>query len=574
MARNYEPLTALDHSFLLLERPNAYMHVASTAIHDARPLRNAEGGIDLPRIRRAIAGVLHRIPRYRQKLAFVPIDRSPVWVDDEGFNLDYHIRHTSLPRPGDERQIKQLSARVMAQRLDRARPLWELWVVEGLEGDRLALISKTHHCMIDGVSGVDLLNVILSPHPTGEVVEAPPFAPRPAPSPLELLRDELQRRTARGLLAFRNARALLGEARDARREILVRLRAAAETVGIALRPASATPLNQSVGPHRRFDWWSLPLADLKRVRRRLGGSLNDVVLTVVTGAVRRFFEYRRVDVTGLDFRVMAPVSVRKTDERGALGNRVSAWFVPLPLAESNPARQLRDISQNTAELKESKSAVGAELLTQVADWTPTTLLSLGARNLTRLQSFNLVVTNVPGPQAPLFLLGSHMKECYPMVPIMEGLGLGIALFSYDGKLCWGFNADYELVPDLDRFVTFTREAFADLLAASGERPTLSEEPPSPAAPEPAAHAPTTATAPEPTAPAPPAPAAPKPAAPAPAAPPPVQSPPPAPPASPASEAPQRPAPATPAPQPAPARESESANESAPGYSPESKPGQF
>jgi len=557
MARNYEPLTALDHSFLLLERPNAYMHVASTAIHDARPLRNAEGGIDLPRIRRAIAGVLHRIPRYRQKLAFVPIDRSPVWVDDEGFNLDYHIRHTSLPRPGDERQIKQLSARVMAQRLDRARPLWELWVVEGLEGDRLALISKTHHCMIDGVSGVDLLNVILSPNPTGEIVEAPPFAPRPAPSPLELLRDELQRRTARGLLAFRNARALLGEARDARREILVRLRAAAETVGIALRPASATPLNQSVGPHRRFDWWSLPLADLKRVRRRLGGSLNDVVLTVVTGAVRRFFEYRRVDVTGLDFRVMAPVSVRKTDERGALGNRVSAWFVPLPLSESDPARQLRAISQNTAELKESKSAVGAELLTQVADWTPTTLLSLGARNLTRLQSFNLVVTNVPGPQAPLFLLGSHMKECYPMVPIMEGLGLGIALFSYDGKLCWGFNADYELVPDLDRFVTFTRESFAELLAASGERPTLSEEPPSPAAPEPVT-------------PAAPAPAAPEPTAPAPSAPATVQSPPPAPPATPASETPQRPAPATPAPQPAPARESESA----PGYSPESKPGQF
>ena len=545
MARNYEPLTALDNSFLLLERPNACMHVASTAIHDARPLRNAEGGIDLPRIRRAIAGVLHRIPRYRQKLAFVPIDRSPVWVDDEGFNLDYHIRHTSLPRPGDERQIKQLSARVMAQRLDRARPLWELWVVEGLAGDRLALISKTHHCMIDGVSGVDLLNVILSPHPTGEIVEAPPFAPRPAPSPLELLRGELQRRTARGLLAFRNARALLGEARDARREILVRLRAAAETVGIALRPASATPLNQSVGPHRRFDWWSLPLADLKLVRRRLGGSLNDVVLTVVTGAVRRFFEYRRVDVTGLDFRVMAPVSVRKTDERGALGNRVSAWFVPLPLAEPDPALQLRAISENTAELKESQSAVGAELLTQVADWTPTTLLSLGARNLTRLQSFNLVVTNVPGPQAPLFLLGSHMKECYPMVPIMEGLGLGIALFSYDGKLCWGFNADYELVPDLDRFVTFTRESFADLLAASGEPPALSEGPPPPAAPPPATPAPPTPTAPEP--------ATPPPRAPAPFAPTPTPA---------------------PTPSPAPARENESADESATGYSPESKPGQF
>jgi WS/DGAT/MGAT family acyltransferase len=244
------------------------------------------------------------------------------------------------------------------------------------------------------------------------------------------------------------------------------MRAAAETLGATLRSASVTPLNRPIGPHRRFDWMAMDLADVKAVRKAFGGSLNDVVLTVVTGAVRRFLERRGVRLHDLDFRIMAPVSVRSADESGALGNRVSAWVVPLPLGEDDPREQLAAISTRTSELKESKSAVGAEILTQVAEWTPSNLLALGARNATRLLPFNMVVTNVPGPQLPMYMAGAPMTEVYPHVPLMDNLGLGIALLSYNGKIHWGFNADWDVVPDLDLFVSDTKEALAELLRAA------------------------------------------------------------------------------------------------------------
>jgi len=463
----YDRLTALDNSFLVLEKPNAYMHVASTQIFDAGPLRKPDGGIDGDAIRELIGASLFRIPRYRQKLAWIPFENHAVWVDDDRFQLDYHVRHTSLPRPGSEEQLKRLSARVMQQHLDRERPLWEIWIAEGLDKDRFALISKVHHCMVDGISGVDLLKVLMTVSPELLPHDEPPrFVPRPAPSPLELTRHEWMRRAALPLGAWRDLRGLFREAEDARRELGVRLRAAAETLGATLRSASTTPLNRPIGPHRRYDWMTMDLADVKAVRKALGGSLNDVVLTVVTGAVRRFLERRGVRAAGLDFRVMAPVSVRSTDESGALGNRVSAWVVPLPLGEDDPREQLAAIAGRTAELKESKSAVGAEVLTQVAEWTPSNLLALGARNATRLLPFNMVVTNVPGPQIPMYLAGAPMTEVYPHVPLMDNLGLGIALLSYNGRIHWGFNADWDVVPDLDLFVADTREALAELLRAA------------------------------------------------------------------------------------------------------------
>jgi WS/DGAT/MGAT family acyltransferase len=240
-----------------------------------------------------------------------------------------------------------------------------------------------------------------------------------------------------------------------------------ETIGTTLRSASATPLNQRVGPHRHFDWATMEIEEIKEIRRTLQGTLNDVVLTITTGAVRRFLQHRRVDPADLDFRVLAPVSVRTREEGGKLGNRVSAWIVPLPVGESDPVAQLKAISRTTAELKGTKQVIGAEVLTQVAEWTPATLLSLGARNATRLLPFNLVVTNVPGPQVPLYLLGARMEQVYPYVPLADYLGLGIALFSYDGTLAWGFNADYELVPDLDQFVQAVRDSFQALREAAG-----------------------------------------------------------------------------------------------------------
>ncbi len=477
----YDRLTALDNSFLLLEGPNACMHVASTQVFDAGPLRKPDGGIDADAIKAAVAAGLHLIPRYRQKLAYVPILDQPVWVDDDQFNLDFHIRHTSLPRPGDDEQLKRLSARIMQQRLDRSRPLWEIWVVEGLDENRFALVSKVHHCMIDGISGVDLMKILMSPTPEYELPEPLPYIPRRTPSGIELLRHELMRRAALPLSVLRGVRDLATEAQDVRREIVSRARAVASTLGTTLHFASATPFNHEIGPNRRFDWLTMDLAQIKEARRQLGGTLNDVVLTVVTGAVRRFLERRHVDPGAIDFRVMTPVSVRNDDERGQLGNRVSAWVVELPVRERDPRRQLERIRKRTAELKDSKQAVGAEVLTQVAEWTPSTLLALGARNSTRLLAFNMVVTNVPGPQFPMYMVGARMLEAYPLVPLLDRLGLGIALLSYDGKLCWGFNADYDLLPDLSAFVQATRDSFDELrvLAGASSETASRQTPPTP-----------------------------------------------------------------------------------------------
>jgi WS/DGAT/MGAT family acyltransferase len=464
---NYERLTALDNSFLLLERPNQYTHVASTLIFDAGPLRTPTGGIDFEAIRDAHARILHRIPRYRQVLKYIPLESHPVWVDDPDFDLGYHLRHTALPRPGSDEQLKRLSARIMQQHLDRNRPLWESWVVEGLEGDRFAIISKVHHCMIDGVSGVDLIQILLSTDPDEDLAEAPSYIPRRTPTSLELLRDEALRRFGLPFRAVRDVRQFLREAQDARRDVATRLRAVAETLGASLSSATETPINRPIGPHRRWDWLETSIAEIRDVRKVLGGSVNDIVLAIVTGGFRRFLTNRRVELAALDFRAMTPVSVRADNERGALGNRVSAWVISLPLAEPDPVEQLALLRARTTELKESKQALGAELLTQVAEWTPATLLSLGARNATRLLPINTVVTNVPGPQVPMYLRGAPLLEAYPHVPLVDYMGLGIALLSYNGVLHWGVNADYDLVPDLDFFMSSLRDALRELRAAAG-----------------------------------------------------------------------------------------------------------
>ncbi|MCP5066837.1 MAG: wax ester/triacylglycerol synthase family O-acyltransferase, partial [bacterium] len=255
----YDRLTALDNSFLLLEGPNTFMHVSSTALYECGPLHTEQGGIDMARIKRGIASILHRIPRYRQKLAWVPIEQSPVWIDDANFSLDYHVRHTSLPKPGDEEQLKRLASRIMAQRLDRTRPMWEMWFIEGLENDRFAVVSKTHHCMIDGVSGVDLMNVLMQVTPEFEIHDTPPFVPRPAPSGAELLRNEVLRRLQLPLDLVRGVRNLWQEVDEQQRDLSNRIRAAAATLGTTLRPVSSTPLDLQIGPHRRFDWHTMEL---------------------------------------------------------------------------------------------------------------------------------------------------------------------------------------------------------------------------------------------------------------------------------------------------------------------------
>jgi diacylglycerol O-acyltransferase / wax synthase len=465
----YERLTALDRFFVDIESYNTHMHVAAVMLFESAPLANADGGIDVERIRNYIASRLHLIPRYRQKLAHVPVTGQPVWIDDERLNLHYHVRHTALPKPGDLRQLKRLAARIMSQKLDRGKPLWEVWFVEGLADGSCAMISKTHHCMIDGVSGVDLMTVLLSIEPELLVHDVPAWSPRPAPGTARLVGDEVLRRVAQPLDLARLGGSLLADPAAACETVSDAMLGLQQALGTGITGASHTPLNRPIGGHRRFDWLTLDLDDVKGVKRALGGTVNDVVLSTVAGAVARFLEFRGISAKQqreLDFRAFCPVSVRDPAERGTLGNRISGMIASLPIGDADARTRLSRVRETTEQLKSSRQALGAEVLAAVSEWTLPTLLTLAARLSTRSRAYNLVVTNVPGPQLPLYLLGSRMIAPFPLVPLFSNQALGIALFSYDGMLCWGFNADWDLMPDLHDFVSAVSDSFDELRRAA------------------------------------------------------------------------------------------------------------
>lgn len=465
---HYEPLTFLDSSFLALETRSLHMHVAGVAIFDAKPLLTDSGGVDIDLIRSHIESKLQYIPRYRQRLEWVPYDRRPVWIDDSQFNFDYHVRHTSLPRPGSEAQLKKLAGRIMSTALDRAKPLWELWVVEGLENDRFALIAKIHHCMIDGLSGVDLTTILLNVVPGSEVEETPEWEPRPAPTTSQLAVAEAARATRRLLDRLGNLSDAVRDGKEVADRTLDKSAAAISSLKSGwLSSADRTPLNPDIGPNRRFDWTSMSLAEVKEVKNRLGGSLNDVVLAITAGAVRKFLiDNRDFDVSGSHFRVMNPVSTRTSNQRGALGNQVAMWLIDLPIEEGDPLQRLNLIKERTMHLKKTNQALGAATLVEISSGTPITLLSMANRVAgSRMRPFNMTVTNIPGPQFPMYLLESQMIANYPLVPLWSQHGFGVALFSYNGELLWGVHADFDALPDSDAFLAAIHESFGELKAA-------------------------------------------------------------------------------------------------------------
>ncbi len=459
----YDRLSAQDTSFLIFEKDNVNMHVSSAAIYKAGSLKTKAGGIDFARIKQAIGDTLHRIPRYRQKLMWIQKNRTAVWVDDAQFKLDYHVRHTSLPKPGSQEQLKELASRIIERRLDRTKPLWEIWVVEGLAGNQFALINKIHHSMIDGTSGVELSQLLMSPDPKHRPEEPPVYYPRPMPSQAELWHDEYERYMTLPLKAIQNFQEFANDSQDFVGEITTRAKALADTFS-HLGGASETPLNGVMSSHRIIDWISMSMADVKAVHRSLGCTVNDLVLATVTQAVRNFFLNRQVRPEEIDFKVAAPVSVRREDQKGQMGNRVSSWIIALPIGEPDPIRQLETINAITKELKETNQAVAVEMMMALAEWTPS-LLSLGAR--AGGQSANTIVTNVPGPQFPLYLIGAEMVDIFPGVPLLENMGIGIALMSYNGRLCWGFNGDYGKISDIANFVRHISDAFAQLADIAG-----------------------------------------------------------------------------------------------------------
>jgi diacylglycerol O-acyltransferase / wax synthase len=450
-------LSAVDASFLAQERANSHMHVGAVLIFEG-PAPAYEDFLNQIRSR------LHLVPRYRHKLAFPPLETGrPIWIDDPSFNLEYHVRHTALPAPGTEAQLRALAARIHSQRLDRAKPLWELWLVQGLEDNRFALISKTHHALVDGISGVDLMTVLfdLQPVPPPLPHEGEPWRAARGPNGVELAA-----RGIKGLLRLPlelasealNAATHPGSSLDQVKEALEGI---GEVAWAGLNPAPETPLNVPIGPHRRLSFVRNDLADLKLVKDTLGGTVNDVVLTVVAGALRAHLFRRGRDPERLELKAMVPISVRADVERGALGNKVAAMYAPLPVGVADPVERFRFVHAAMAGLKESGQAVGAQAITALAGVAAPTVLDQAGRLQARQRFFNLTVTNVPGPQFPLFILGRRLEAFYPQVPLVANTALGIAVMSYDGHVCFGLLGDYDAMADLDAFA-------ADLSAAIDE----------------------------------------------------------------------------------------------------------
>jgi diacylglycerol O-acyltransferase / wax synthase len=463
---NKDRLTGLDSSFLQLEGDSAHMHVAGCMVIEGAP-----PGYD--ELVEHIVSRLHLIPRYRQKLAFVPLGQGrPVWVDDPHFNPRYHVRHTALPKPGGEAELRRLAGRVFSQALDRARPLWEMWLVEGLEQGRFALLSKTHHATIDGISGVDIATVLFDvmPRPQPIADPEPKWAARPEPSGAQLLADALlERATVPGELV-RGVRATVRGPEQVARRITRTVAGVGSLAWSGLQSAPTSPFNVRIGPHRRFTWVDTELARFKAIKNSLGGTVNDVVLTVVADALGRYMRLHGEDTDGLELKAMIPISVRADVERGALGNRIAAMWASLPVAAMDPVRRLQRISYGMDGLKDSGQAVGAQVLTGLTGFAPPTIVAQAARLQARQRLFNIVVTNVPGPQFPLYILGRELEAIYPMVPLAENTALGIAIMSYNGRIGFGLVSDYDALADLEALAGELRAAIHELSEAAGAEP--------------------------------------------------------------------------------------------------------
>ena len=443
------------------------MHVGGLTIVEGPPPSMEEF---LEQIRRR----LHLVPRYRHKLAHTALDSGrPVWVDDPSFNLEYHIRHAALPTPGGWEQLQGLTAWIFSQQLDRSKPLWEMWLIEGLKDDRFALISKSHHALIDGIAGIDLATVLfdLSPDPPPLRHSGRAWQPHSEPGVAELL--------ATGLLgAVRTGIALAEGALDALshpEHALARAREAAEGVGeivwAGLNPAPQTPLNVDIGPHRRFVGVGSSLDDFKLVKNAFGGTVNDVVLAVVAGALRSFLISRGVRTEGMEMRALVPVSVRAEDEHGAGGNRIVVMRGPLPVYIADPLQRLNFVSAAMDGLKESKQALGAEVIAGVQNFAPPTILAQASRLNFSTRLFNLLVTNVPGPQFPLYVLGREMLEAYPVAFLPQHHALAIAIMSYNGQMNFGLLGDFDALPDIDAIGESIAEELATLVSLARENVT-------------------------------------------------------------------------------------------------------
>ncbi len=453
-------LSSLDVSFLYMETATTAMHVGGVATFEP-----PEGGFDYDRLCELISQRIALVPRYRQKVKFIPGRvANPVWVDDEDFDVSYHVRRSALPKPGSPAQLRELVGRLQGRRLDRNRPLWEIYLVEGLEGGQVGIITKTHHAMVDGVSAVDIGTVILDLTPTPREVPEDDWRPEREPGAASLVVGAVTDLVRRPTQALDTARTAVGDARATIGKVTTVAGGILSSARTMARSAPESPLNVTIGEQRRFGMASTELDDYKRVRKAHGGTINDVVLATVAGALRTWLLTRGESIKPTTtIRAMVPVSVRGDDDSG--GNRVSSYFVDLPVGEGNPVMRLHQVSFAMRSHKESGEAVGADALVQLTGFAPPTIHALGARvasSFTR-RLFNVVVTNVPGPQFPLYAAGAKMLEMYPVVPLAKGQAVSIGLTSYDGGVYYGLNADRDAMTDIDVLAGCIEESLAELV---------------------------------------------------------------------------------------------------------------
>jgi WS/DGAT/MGAT family acyltransferase len=454
-------LTAVDASFLTNETSTSHMHIGAILVFEGpAPLY-----VDLVE---HVRGKLAKVPRFRQRLAVPPLEAGrPLWADDVNFNLTYHIRHTALPAPGGETQLMRLAGRVFSQQLDRSKPLWEMWLVQGLERDRFAILTKTHHAMVDGIAGVDIGTVLfdLEPIPEPAPVEED-WRPQPFPGTVDLITRGAHDLAAAPVKLAERAIDAAQHPEYAVRRVAEALEGVSEVAAAFADPAPDVPLNQEIGPHRRFVFTRSNLATFKQIKNTLGGTVNDVVLAVVTGALRKWLHRRGVRTEGLELRALVPVSIRAEDERGNVGNQLAAMRGPLPVYLEDPVRRLRVITEQMEGLKRSKQALGAEVIARFNDFAPPTLLAQAARINFSTRLFNLIVTNVPGPQIPLYVLGRELEEVIPVAFLPENHALAIAIMSYNGRIDFGLLADYDSMEDVLVIADGIEEAIAELEEAA------------------------------------------------------------------------------------------------------------
>jgi diacylglycerol O-acyltransferase / wax synthase len=461
--RHLDRLTAVDASFLTNESSSSHMHIGAILIFEGPPPKY----VDLvEHVRRR----LPLVPRFRQKLVVPPLEAGrPLWADDVNFNLTYHIRHTALPDPGGEAQLKRLAGRIFSQQLDRSKPLWEMWLAQNLERDRFAILTKTHHAMVDGISGVDIGTVLFDLERDAEPLDLEDdWVPQPEPGTTELVARGIADAVATPVKLAERAVDVVRNPETTARKVFEGLEGIGEIVSAFADPAPDIPLNDEIGPHRRYVWARSELATFKRIKDTFGGTVNDVVLAVITGALRKWLHGRGIRTEGLELRALVPVSVRGEDERGNLGNRIALMRGPLPVYIEDPVRRLRTVSDAMAGLKRSKQALGAEVISRFNDFAPPTILAQAARINFSTRLFNLIVTNVPGPQMPLYVLGKELEEVYPVAFLPQNHSLAVAIMSYNGKVGFGLLADYDCMEDIEVVSNGLNESLAELEAAAGK----------------------------------------------------------------------------------------------------------